>query len=211
VFMLVQDGWTAMTEGQPNTDLIPRSLVIARYFASEQAAIDAMEAEREALSRQIEELDEEHGGEDGLLDGAKSDSGKLTAKSVKDRLKEVSGESDAAEEHTLLKGLLALIEQEAEAKKKIRVAVKNLETKAAARYRALYADQVRVLVIDDKWLTALAKEVQGELDRVSQALAGRVRQLTERYRAPVPDLAEEVGVLSGRVEGHLRRMGVAWM
>jgi len=210
VFMLVQDGWTAMTEGQPNTNLIPRSLVIARFFATERAAIDAMEAEHEALSRQIEELDEEHGGEDGLLADAKSDTGKLTAKSAKDRLKEVGRNPDAEEERILLKSLLALIEQESEAKKKIRVAVKNLDTRAAARYQTLDVDQVRTLVIDDKWLTALASEVQGELDRVSQGLACRVRHLAERYQTPLPLLAEEADALSARVEDHMRRMGVAW-
>jgi type I restriction enzyme M protein len=211
VFMLTQDGWTATADGQPNTDLIPRSLVIARYFTAEQTAIDAMEAERDALTRQIEELDEAHGDEEGLLADAKSDRGKLTAKSVKDRLKDIARDPEAAEERTLLKRVLELIEQESEATKKVRVAVKNLETKASARYAKLDADAVRSLVIDDKWLTALAGAVQGELDRVSQALTGRVRQLAERYDTPMPALAEEIEVLSRRVEEHLRQMGVAWM
>ena len=38
---------------------------------------------------QMEELDEEHGGEDGLLAEAKNDKGKLTKASVKARLEEI--------------------------------------------------------------------------------------------------------------------------
>ncbi len=56
----------------------------------------------------------------------------------------------------------------------------------------------------------LAASVQGELDRVSQALTGRIRQLAERYATPLPRLAEEVETLAARVDQHLKRMGFVW-
>jgi type I restriction enzyme M protein len=49
--------------------------------------------------------------------------------------------------------------------------------------------------------------VQGELDRVSQTLTGRIRELAERYATPLPQLTKEVGTLAGRVDAHLRKMG----
>ena len=52
--------------------------------------------------------------------------------------------------------------------------------------------------------------VQGELDRVSQALTGRIKQLAERYAAPLPKLSEEVGTLAARVDAHLKKMGFEW-
>ncbi|MBI4985936.1 MAG: hypothetical protein HZC24_11535, partial [Rhodocyclales bacterium] len=52
--------------------------------------------------------------------------------------------------------------------------------------------------------------VQGELDRVSQTLTGRIRQLAERYATPLPQLEDEVKALAARVEGHLKRMGAVW-
>lgn len=48
-----------------------------------------------------------------------------------------------------------------------------------------------------------------ELDRVSQALAGRIRQLAERYATPLPALNAEVEVLAAKVNGHLEKMGFA--
>jgi type I restriction enzyme M protein len=48
--------------------------------------------------------------------------------------------------------------------------------------------------------------VQGELDRVSQTLTGRIRQLAERYATPLPQIVDEVEKLAARVEGHLRTM-----
>ncbi|MDO9571663.1 MAG: hypothetical protein Q8K87_18110 [Hydrogenophaga sp.] len=60
------------------------------------------------------------------------------------------------------------------------------------------------------WLHALNASLQADLDRVSQTLTRRIRELAERYVAPLPQLADEVEALSGRVEAHLQRMGVAW-
>ena len=62
-------------------------------------------------------------------------------------------------------------------------------------------------MVDDKWLPALAAGVQNELDRVSQSLARRIRQLAERYDTPLPQLAASVAELEAKVAGHLERMG----
>lgn len=70
--------------------------------------------------------------------------------------------------------------------------------------------EIKTLVVDDKWLAALAASVQGELDRVSQSLTGRIRQLAERYATPLPKLAEEVETLAARVDEHLKKMGFVW-
>jgi type I restriction enzyme M protein len=59
-------------------------------------------------------------------------------------------------------------------------------------------------------MARLSAVVQGELERVSQTLTGRVRELAERYAAPLPRLTDEVATLAARVEGHLERMGASW-
>ena len=46
VYMIVSDGWKAVLDGKPNTDLIPQPLIVRRYFAAEQAAIEKLEADR---------------------------------------------------------------------------------------------------------------------------------------------------------------------
>jgi len=191
-------------------DLIPPALIMARYFAAEQQAIEALEAEREALARQMEELDEEHGGEGGLLEDAKNDKGKITKASVEARLGEIETDPEAADECKVLNDYLNLIEQESEASKKVKEARKALDAKVVAKYAVLSADDVKVLVVDDKWLTALAVAVQTELDRVSQALTGRIKQLAERYAAPLPILGADVDALSDKVDVHLKEMGFVW-
>jgi len=65
-------------------------------------------------------------------------------------------------------------------------------------------------VVDDKWMTHLSAAVQAEVDRVSQSLTGRIRQLAERYATPLPILADEVESLTASVEKHLHEMGSVW-
>ena len=204
-YLITADGWEAGSDAR--NGLIPPSLIIARYFAAERDAIKQLEARRDAITRQMEELDEEHGGEEGLLSDAKNDKGKLTKVSVGARLKDIKHDADGAVERKQLNVYLALIEQESAANKQVKDAQKQLDAKVAAQYAKLSIEDIKTLVVDDKWLTTLAADVQTELDRVSQALTGRIKQLAERYAEPLPQLAADVAALSARVEAHLKQMG----
>jgi type I restriction enzyme M protein len=204
VYMIALDGWNA------NSDLIPSQLIINRYFAAEQQTIEKLEAAREAITRQLEELDEEHGGEGGLLEEAKNERGKITKANVKARLKDIFADPDTEVERTILHVYLILLEQETEANKKVKDVQKALDAKVVARYKVLSEDEVKTLVIEDKWLATLASDVQTELNRLSQALTGRIKELAERYAMPLPKLSEEVEILTGKVDAHLKKMGFVW-
>ena len=191
-------------------ELLPPSLLVARYYAPEQAAIETLEARLAALVQQLEELAEEHGGEGGLLEDAANDKGKLTKASVAARLKDLKGDADAADEIKVLKDYLALTEQETATGAQLSAAQEALIAQVHALYATLTEAEIQTLVVDDKWLNTLAAAVQGELDRVSQTLTGRIRQLAERYATPLPQLTDEVATLAARVDEHLKKMGAVW-
>jgi len=191
-------------------ELIPPVLVITRYFSKEQAEIDALESQLSALEQQLEEMAEEHGGEGGLLEDAKNDKDRLTKASATARLKEIKTDKDGAEERQALQDYLALIEQEADADSNIKTAQEALITKVAIKYGQLTEGDIKTLVVEDKWIATLAIAVQGELDRVSRTLTGRIRELAERYATPLPEITDEVERISSRVDEHLKKMGVTW-
>ena len=204
VYLLIDDGWKASPE------LIPEDLVIHRYFPQDQEAIDALEAERDVFSRELEELEEEHGGEDGLLSEAKTDKGKLSKVSMSARLNDIRRDKEAAEEKKLLEEYLSTLEKASKAGKAVKEAQKILSATVSKQYGQLDSQAVKNLVVEDKWLTRLAEDVQAELDRVSQALTGRVKELAERYDKPLPELEAEVETLAAQVESHLEKMGFVW-
>ena len=190
------------------TELIPPALLIARYYVREQAAIDALEARLATIAQQLEEMAEEHTGEGGLLEDARNDKDKLTKASAAARLKDIGRtDPDTAEERQALKDYLGLTEQEAETGTKLKTAQDDLMAKVAARYGQLTEAEIHTLVVEDKWLTTLATAVQGELDRVSQTLTDRIRQLADRYATPLPEITNQVEALAAKVAGHLKRMG----
>jgi len=190
-------------------DLIPPSLIVARYFAAEQAAIETLEAEAATVEQQMEELREEHGGEDGLLAEVMED-GKIAKGAVTDRLKEIKSvraEPVEAQERKVLVAYQFLIEQQAISGKKVKDSQQALDRQVFVKYGKLTEAEIKALVVDDKWLVAITAAVQGELERVSQTLTGRIRILAERYATPLPKLADEVETLSARVDEHLKKMG----
>jgi type I restriction enzyme M protein len=194
-------------------ELIPPALIVRRWFAEDQAAIDLLEAEVAALEQQIEELVEEQGGEEGLLSEAANDKGKITKAGVLARLKELKREAadeDTNEERAALEAYLTLVEQQADVQKQQSDAQVKLTEQIAAKYPKLTDDEIKSVVVEDKWMGALADAVHGELDRVSQTLTGRIRQLAERYANPLPQLEDQVDALAERVEGHLKKMGAVW-
>ncbi|HZM05679.1 MAG TPA: hypothetical protein VFC44_21975, partial [Candidatus Saccharimonadales bacterium] len=105
---------------------------------------------------------------------------------------------------------LALSKQAAVASAKASDAQEALLLKVAAQYGKLTEDEIKTLVVDDKWLTTISAAVQGELDRVSQTLTGRIRQLAERYATPLPQLTSDVATLAARVGEHLKKMRAVW-
>src|ERR1019366_6434076 len=105
--------------------------------------------------------------EDGLLEAAKNDKDKLTKASVAARLKDIKGDADAADERKVLNDYLALAEKGAATSTKVGDAQEALLLKVAAQYGKLTEDEIKMLVVDDKWLATLGAARQGELDRVA--------------------------------------------
>ncbi len=112
-----------------------------------------------------------------------------------------------AEEIAILQAYLDLTDEESDTSAKLKAAQESLMEKVFAKYGQLTVDDIKTLVVEDKWLSTLASSVQGELDRVSQTLTGRIRQLAERYATPLPQLTDEVEKLAARVDKHLKKMG----
>ena len=195
------------------SDLVPAPILVARYFAAERDAIEALDNQLATLEQRLDEMREENSDEEGLLAEViegEGDKQKIVAKTVKARLKEIGTDSLYEDERAVLEVYADLLEQQSEAKAKRKAAQEGVEQKIDAKYPKLAEAEIKTLVVDDKWMARLSAAVQGELDRVSQTLTGRIRELAERYATPLPKLADEVQTLAARVEEHLKEMGASW-
>ena len=189
-------------------DLIPTNLIVQRYFEDEQKQIDDIEASKQTLVQQVDELIEEHRGEEGLLDEVQNDKGKITKLAVQKRLKQIKGKSGFDDEAKLLARLHKMFEHKQALEAKAKTLQLELDKKILARYDELTLDEVKQLVCVDKWFAHLNHKVAAEVQGVVQRLASRVKLLETRYARPLPDLKNEVKVLEAKVQGHLKSMGV---
>lgn len=215
LYQIAEEGWKAelsLDEKKKtwDCDLLPKQLVIDKFFFPEKNAIEKLEADKEAINQQLTELEEEHGGEDGLLADAKNDKDKFTKASVQKRLKEIKGDADYIEEVGILEKYLQLNEKDTVIGKKIKEEYMDLDKKVSSRYKTLIVNEIKNLVVDEKWQMNIKKDVKTEVERISQRLSQRIKELAERYENSIPEIASNTNILESKVTAHLISMGFKW-
>jgi type I restriction enzyme M protein len=213
----VDKGW--------NCDLVPKTLVIDRYFLPEKNAIEKQESQLEIYVSTLNELEEDN-GEGGVFE----DFEKVNKASVQKRLKELETEirkqkkkpaySTAAEpdieyetsnkEKKILVQYLKIAEDSSSLSAIIKAKKTELDYKALARYKTLTEIEIKQLAVDDKWMKSIERSVKSEMERISQRLTQRIKDLAERYETPLPKQTSQVADLESTVYAHLQKMGFIW-
>ncbi|MCD4743833.1 MAG: type I restriction-modification system subunit M [Desulfobacteraceae bacterium] len=194
-------------EGQ----LIPPDLIIREYFQTKQIAIDNLQIEQDTIVAQMDEMREEHGGEEGLLTEAMNDKGNISKAALKKRIRETGKRNkEHSEEFDLLKSYESLMATETGLKAEIKKALAELEEKVIKQYPKLKVEDIKTLVVDKKWMATIKAKIKTEMDAISHRLTERIKELAERYETPMPKLTNDVADLTSKVEKHLKKMGCTW-
>ena len=222
---------------------IPASLVITKFFSTKQQELEQLEAEVSKLAERKKEFEEEHGADDGALNGLEGKSGITKgnvqqraielkeailkaypegtpehdqAKSIKKTTfgdhnwpKNIRDEDGLFEELDILYDYFQFMTDETTQKKAHKQALDALHMSVKAKYATLTEAEIKTLVVEDKWLASIRSDIREEVQRLTQQLTGRVKELEERYARPLPELEGEVDDFSTRVEGHLKKMGIS--
>ncbi|MDD4728427.1 MAG: type I restriction-modification system subunit M [Dysgonamonadaceae bacterium] len=192
---LVDKGWTC--------DLVPKQLVVNRYFKAEKEAIETLESEKESIASQLAEMEEEHSAEDGYF----AELEKVNRGNINARIKELKGETDVEEELKVLNTYLDLLTKQTNTNREIKEAEAALDDKLYAKYPTLSPEDVKQLVVDDKWMQRIESALKVEIDHISQTLTNRINELAERYETSLPEIDKQVAELENRVNAHLEKMG----
>lgn len=224
VYLIVEDGWVAKvkrileknkktgkeTDKGWTCDLIPKELVINRFLASEYQELLSIETELESVQAEITSFEEEHAGEEGILTDATNDKGSITKTTLTAFIKDIKSNQTEKDTLKIANELLELINREAQLKKDQKEKVAELDALTLKTYNKLTEDDVRILAVEDKWLTSINASIQTEIDAISQRLTSRVKQLAERYENTLLELDKETKTLEDKVSAHLQKMGLVW-
>ena len=186
---MIDKGWAC--------DLVPKELIINRYFETEKKALESFETEKESIANEVTELEEEHNTEDGYFGEIE----KISKTNVDKRYKALKKEEDtAAEELEVLKQYINLHTKLSNTNKKIKQAEAALDEKLYAKYPTLSETEVKQLVVNDKWMQTIENAIKGEIDHISQRLTNRIKELAERYATPLPQIDQEATDLEDKVK-----------
>lgn len=139
-----------------------------------------------------------------------SDTGNVTKGNLTARMKEIKDDREYFAEYAIMKHYKKCYDLERKIKKAVKEAEQALDKKVIERYKTLTEDEVKTLVVDDKWLPTIIGQIDGEVEAISRSLTQRVNELAGRYEKAVVEIDEEVNNLEGRVQSHLEAMGVIW-
>jgi len=217
-YLILEDGWVAtltpvkdkkgkIKKGDFESELIPFDLVIKRYFKEEQTKVDTIAIYLETLSAEMTELKEEHTGEEGLLAEVINDKGNITKGDLTKRIKNIKGNADYTDEYEVLHSYEKLLQLETANKKTLKDEELALKKMVYAKYPELTEDEIKVLIVEDKWLTTIKNSIDGEIDSISQRLTNRITELAKRYEKTLPQIENKVQELQTKVEEHLQKMG----
>ncbi len=181
------------------SDLIPKHLIKQRFFEKETKELEELENalnEKEAL---LDEFIEEHSNEEGLFDGLKINESVLK--------KELKNATDL-EDEKILKTALELLEAKNKALKMKNKAHEELELKAFHQYKNLEINEIKDLIIKDKWLNSLKNALENKIQKRINALISALNEIISSYSNSLLELDKEVKESESKVLEHLKDLGL---
>ncbi|NHB38267.1 type I restriction-modification system subunit M [Helicobacter pylori] len=181
------------------SDLIPKNLIKQRFFEKEAKELEELENalnEKEAL---LNEFIEEHSNEEGLFDGLKINESVLK--------KELKNATDLEDEQ-ILKTALEWLEAKNKALKMKNKAYEELELKAFHQYKNLELNEIKDLIIKDKWLNSLKNALENKIQKRTNAFTSALNEIISSYSNSLLELDKEVKESESKVLEHLKDLGL---
>ncbi|GAA7548130.1 type I restriction-modification system subunit M [Helicobacter pylori] len=181
------------------SDLIPKNLIKQRFFEKETKELEELENainEKEAL---LDEFIEEHSNEEGLFDGLKINESVLK--------KELKNATDLEDKETL-KTALEWLEAKNKALKMKNKAYEELELKAFHEYKNLEINEIKDLIIKDKWLNSLKNALENKIQKRINAFISALNGIISSYSNSLLELDKEVKESESKVLEHLKDLGL---
>ncbi|MCQ2756219.1 type I restriction-modification system subunit M [Helicobacter pylori] len=181
------------------SDLIPKNLIKQRFFEKEAKELEELENalnEKEAL---LDEFIEEHSNEEGLFYELKINESVLK--------KELKNATDP-EDKQILKTALEWLEAKNKALKMKNKAYEELELKAFHQYKNLEINEIKDLIIKDKWLNSLKNALENKIQKRINAFISALNGIISSYSNSLLELDKEVKESESKVLEHLKDLGL---
>jgi len=217
VYYITSNGWKEdITITKKNkkdvwdSSLIPKPIAIKKYFIHEQTIIDKLSAKFDEISIKKETLVNENTHEEDLFSETRSNAGNITKGEIKKRIKEIKHDLEFEDELKILLEYQKLNQNETDLKTKIKNNETTLDEKLIYKYKSFTENEIKELVIEEKWMEFINNFILNEIENTSQKLTLKIKEIADRYANPLPILLSDINEISQKVNSHLERMGYKW-
>jgi len=223
LFAICSDGWTVGRETEKVFDkkdklkswdgmILPKLLVKQEYYAAELDKVQDLVKKYETAENDLEQYLQDCSdlGDDDPLTDIRDEDKIIADAECKKILKLLQKDSGRKEDAVAVKKYLDMRNVLAAAKKAASEAEKALDTKTLERFSSLTADEVRLLMIERKWLPSIRRGMEELCENQLQNLATDVLALDARYSETLPELERQYHEAKEKVHGVLREMGFTW-
>ena len=216
-YMVSRDGWkVSLRETKKKStfedlecDLLPVSVVVRNFYSNEAAEIAAKRAELDEVNATLESILEDN--PDAFDEGLYEMLEKVNEANVKKAVAAQKKGTLEADQATLKvwADYLGNCAKKKGVSKVLSSLVDKITANVRAKYDALTANEIRGLVVKDKWLYEFRGRSLAEIKRVCESISSNVANLNERYAKPLPTINADIERLSGEVDGYLKAMGIS--
>lgn len=168
-------------------DLLPVSIVLKEYFGKELDGIDELSTASSQLYSELQDM----------IEQAKEESGEED----EDELKKVV---DFLKKTAVYK---SKDKKRKELDKELKDKKSDLTKAVQKKYSELTEDEIKHLVIDNKWLATISGMILEEMKQITHQLAHEVVELAERYEFTLSYLSSECNKYENEVNRYLKEMG----
>lgn len=194
LYMITDNGWIPtlsyakdkngkIKKNEFDSELLPKQIIVNKYFSEEQSKIDGKDNELNNLTAEFESLVEENTGDENIF----ADDDKVNEKMLKDKRKE-----SYDEDLVVIEKLLDNLSTQKDIKKDIKALQELLNDKVISKYSSLESDECKNIIVYDKWFVSIEEKFSNCINNIITNLSSSIIKLEEEYEYTLGDVNKEI-------------------
>lgn len=194
LYMVTDTGWIptlsfakdkkgVIKKNEFDSELLPKSIVISKYFDAENKLIESKSGELNNLISEFDSTVEENTGDESLF----NEDDKVNEKLLKDLKKEISDDDLG-----LVENLLINLNTQKDLKKEIKEMQESLNENVISKYKMLSEDECKNIIVYDKWFKSIKEKFDICMNNLINSLSNSIIKLDEEYKLTLSDINREI-------------------
>lgn len=194
LYMITDNGWIPtlsfakdkngkIKKNEFDSELLPKHIVINKFFCEEQIKIDKHNNELDGLISDFDSLVEENTGDESLF----KDDEKVNEKLLKEKKKESNND-----ELIIIEKLLENLSNQKNIKRKIKELQESLNESVISKYSSFESEECKNIIVYDKWFNSVEEKFISCINNIIMNLSSSIIKLEEEYEYTLENINDQI-------------------